>query len=72
MSLSLQSGNTDASPKRLNVVSLLYKFRDIFDLEDAQTSLTLLRTTMGVCQVNYFIRTVPETATKRGAQRYDE
>ncbi len=32
----------------------------------------LLRTTMDVCQVNYLLQTVPATATKRGAQRYDE
>ena len=47
-------------------------FNDIVEIDDAQTTLALLRVTMGVCQINYLLRTVPASATKRGAQRFDE
>ncbi len=46
-------------------------FNDVADLNDAQTTLALLRVTMGVCQVNYLLRTVPASATKRGTLRFD-
>ena len=53
------------------IMALLPKFSDILDLEDAQVSLMLLRSCLGICQVNYLIRTVPSAATMRGMARYD-
>eukprot|EP00171_Calliarthron_tuberculosum_P022496 IDg22496t1 len=51
--------------------NLKLKFKDMVDLNDTQISFSLLRLCMGVCQLNYLLRTVPPTATKRGARLYD-
>lgn len=40
------------------------KFRNFFDIDDAQISFCLLQSTMGACQMNYLLRTVPSTAMK--------
>eukprot|EP00171_Calliarthron_tuberculosum_P010571 IDg10571t1 len=47
------------------------KFKDIVDLNDAHISFSLLSSCMGVCQLNYLLRTVPPTVTKLGARLYD-
>lgn len=41
------------------------------DIDDAQTSLALLRACMGTCQVNYLLRKTPPTVKKRGARIFD-
>ena len=46
-------------------------FKDVIDLDCAQTSLTLLRIAIGVGSVNCLLRAVPATASKRGARLFD-
>ncbi len=52
------------------------ELRGLFDvvvaLDDAHASFTLLRSCLSTCQVNYLLRTVPPTATRQAARKFDE
>ena len=40
-------------------------------MEKCHFAFQLLRKCLGVCKVNYFLRTIPTTASQKGAEAYD-